>query len=216
MDNHYDEKYFAWQRRLGRLGGLIDTYKFDHYISKNDVVLDFGCGGGYILRNLECKERFGIEINPFAIDDAKKNDIKVYKAIEDLPKSLMFDVIISNHALEHVENPYIILEKLRQRLRKGGKMICVVPIDDWRVQKRFIKDDINQHLYTWNPLLLGNLFTKAGYKVIQTNIISQVWLPFSFMFYKILPRPIYFFFCYIWSILTLNRQLRIIAERDKL
>lgn len=41
--------------------GLIK--KYTGYISKEDVVFDFGCGGGFLLKNIECKKKIGVEIN---------------------------------------------------------------------------------------------------------------------------------------------------------
>jgi cyclopropane fatty-acyl-phospholipid synthase-like methyltransferase len=70
--NHYDSKYYDWQKGMGAFGGWANITKFNDYISPNDDVLDFGCGGGYLLKNLVCKKRVGVEINHFAALDAKK------------------------------------------------------------------------------------------------------------------------------------------------
>lgn len=210
---YYDENYYAWQRRLGELGADIDLWKFDKYIQKKDMVLDFGCGGGFILSKLKCEKKYGIEINSTAVKEAKRQGITIFNTIDDIPKNLKFDYIISHHALEHITNPYETIEKLGQYLKPKGKMIHVVPIDDWRIQRRYTQKDINQHLYTWNPLLLGNLFVKAGYTIERIDILTHAWLPFSKYFYRILPKFLYFFFCRIWSFITLNRQIRIIVSK---
>ena len=39
----------------------------------NDKVLDFGCGGGYMLSTFENTEKFGVELNDIAREKAKKN-----------------------------------------------------------------------------------------------------------------------------------------------
>ena len=46
MKNHYDEKYFDWQRDIGAFGGWANRTKFEAYIAPHDRVLDFGGGGG--------------------------------------------------------------------------------------------------------------------------------------------------------------------------
>ena len=46
---HYDEKYFSWQKLVGQFGGEANKIKFDNFIKENQKVLDFGCGGGYLL-----------------------------------------------------------------------------------------------------------------------------------------------------------------------
>ena len=60
------------QERIGKFGGIINKKKFNKYINKNDSVLDFGCGGGYLLKNIDCLNKHGIEINETAIEIAKK------------------------------------------------------------------------------------------------------------------------------------------------
>jgi len=60
---HYDAVYFEWQKHAGRLGGWANIDKFRDSIEPASRVLDFGCGGGFLLANLACGARFGIEPN---------------------------------------------------------------------------------------------------------------------------------------------------------
>ena len=57
---HYNKDYFDWQKNIGAFGGWANSYKFKNTIKKCDVVLDFGCGGGFLLSNLVCKKKIGI------------------------------------------------------------------------------------------------------------------------------------------------------------
>ena len=61
--SHYDEEYFKYQSEIGRFGGWANLTKFSEYIRPEMKVLDFGCGGGYLLANISCKEKLGIEIS---------------------------------------------------------------------------------------------------------------------------------------------------------
>lgn len=61
---HYDNNYFIWQAPLGEFGGWANQSKFEEYITPDSVVLDFGCGGGFLLKNLVCRKRIGVEVNP--------------------------------------------------------------------------------------------------------------------------------------------------------
>ena len=47
------------------------------------------------------------------------------------------DVIVSNHALEHIEAPIDALRQLRPKVKPDGKLVLVLPIDDWRSQRRW-------------------------------------------------------------------------------
>ena len=65
-DTHYDNKYFDWQSPIGEFGGWANLTKFQPFIRNDFNVIDFGCGGGYLLNNIQCKEKIGIEVNDSA------------------------------------------------------------------------------------------------------------------------------------------------------
>jgi len=73
--NHYDSKYFKYQKIIGEFGGKANIFKFEKYIKNTDNVVDFGCGGGYLLKNLQCKQKIGVEINDAACKTAQENRI---------------------------------------------------------------------------------------------------------------------------------------------
>src|ERR1700690_2672060 len=188
--DYYDASYFAWQSSGGGLSAWLDRWKFEPFVRPADLVLDFGCGGGYLLAALSCRGRYGIEINPTARMEAVRV-IQVYPDIAEVPDDIQFDLVISHHALEHVAAPLEVLQQLGARLRPGGKVVFVVPSEDWRREKRYRIGDINQHLYTWTPLILGNLFARAGYRVDRCELLRHRWLPKSGFFYRRLPAAVF-------------------------
>lgn len=208
---HYDDSYFAWQSSNGQLNANLERWKFTPFVKPTDVVLDFGCGGGYILAGLACRGRYGVEVNPIARIEAERV-LKVYPAVADLPADVAFDLVISHHALEHVDNPLRELEQLRSRLRPGGRMVFVVPSEIWPKQRTYRPGDISQHLYTWTPLSLGNLFTRAGLVVERAELVMHRTLPKSPIVYPLMPDSIYHFLCRICAWVTRTRQIRIVAS----
>ena len=209
--SHYDKDYYKWQIKAGKYCAQQDLWMYEDNIKSNYRVLDFGCGGGFMMQRFHCKEKYGVDINTDARQDAKKNGLKVYEYLDNIPKNVMFDLIISHHALEHVPNPYETLKELKKKLSSGGKIVCLVPIDDWRVEKRYKLHDVNMHLFTWTPQLIGNLFFLSGFKNIQVQIISRAWLPLSRFYYQYIPRSVYNILSWIWSNLIFSRQIRVIA-----
>jgi SAM-dependent methyltransferase len=180
ISDHYlgekGQEYFTWQNQGELQRGRINARKFCHYIRPDDRLLDFGCGSGALLLNLSCKNKIGIEINPAARAEALKAGLEIYESLESItPKSI--DIVISNHALEHVPYPLVILSGLFDCLISGGRLVLCLPFDDWRSQKTFVPVDINHHLYTWSPLNIGNLLLEAGYQVEKTWIYSHAWPP---------------------------------------
>ena len=168
----YNKEYYKWQAPIGEFGGWANLSKFRKYTTGDQDVLDFGCGGGFLLKQLDCKTRTGIEVNPAAREAARQNGSVVYEKTEDVPDN-SFDLIISNHALEHVHHPLGELKLLYQKLRVGGRSVFVVPCET--IYCSYREDDINHHLYTWSPMCLGNLFKEAGFLVVESKPFMHKW-----------------------------------------
>ena len=64
---HYDKKYFDWQKQVGVIGGYLNKFKFESQVKDTDVLMDFGCGGGYLLNNFNNAKKIGFEINKSAL-----------------------------------------------------------------------------------------------------------------------------------------------------
>ena len=126
MKQYYDKKYLSWQKTVGAFGGQANLIKFSEHIRQNDKVIDFGCGGGYLLNSINCREKIGIEVNSSARKLAESNGIKAAASYKAIPNNWA-DVIISNHVLEHTENPLQEIKQLLPKLKRGGKIIFVVP-----------------------------------------------------------------------------------------
>jgi len=212
-ESHYDEKYFEWQSTIGEFGGWANLDKFSNYINQEDVVLDFGCGGGYLLNNIKCSKKIGVEINPYAIKQAESFGVNVYNNIDDIPNEVA-DVIISNSALEHVERPLDILKLLKDKLKIGGKIIFTVPCES--ISYAYVKDDINRHLYTWSPMNLGHLFDEAGFNVIESKAYRHKWFPKAARYGKSMGRPLFNFLCSIYDrVRGYSSQVRLVAIKEK-
>jgi SAM-dependent methyltransferase len=183
-------RYFEYQRDSGLSSAAIDRRSFQRHIEPDQVVVDFGCGGGYMLEALDAEERIGIEVNDVARAEAHARGIRTVGSANELPTEWA-DVVISNHALEHVLHPYSELCELRRILKPGGKLVIRLPLDDWRTQRRYRDDDPNHHLYAWTPLLLGNLLSEAGFTVKECRIVACSWPPFHAQLFRLLPRTLF-------------------------
>lgn len=166
---------------MGEFGGWANLTKFQPYIRPDDQVLDFGCGGGYLLKNLHCKEKAGIDINLAAREEAARNGVVAYATIGEVQDNWA-DVIISNNTLEHCHDPLVILRTLLSKLKSGGKFVLVTSCES--IGYVYDPSDVNQHLYSWSPQCLGNLFSQAGYMIDEVKPYIHKWPPG----YKILAR----------------------------
>ena len=124
VQKNYNYDYFKWYKEIGKFGALINSHRFIKYINSNDAVLDFGCGGGFMLDKINCKIKHGVEINPEAINFCQSKKIYIYENSKLLPKNF-YDVIISNNTLQHCENPFLEINNLYNSLKKNGTIVLI-------------------------------------------------------------------------------------------
>ena len=194
-------------------GGRANSFKFNRSIKPNDTVIDFGCGGGFLLKNLNCSERLGIEVNASAHQQIIENGVRPFlspKALLDERGAECADVIVSNHALEHTLNPLLELKSLLPLLKKGGKVHFVVPCDN--ISYSWKDNDINFHLYSWSPMNLGNLFVEAGFEVIEVNPYIHKWPTLYQKIQKVFGWSVFNLLCRVWGRVKRNwYQVEIVA-----
>jgi len=208
---HYSATYFSFQKRIGQFGARWQFHYFKDFIKSTDTVLEFGCGGGYLLDLINAHKKIGIEVNPVAIAQAKKKGLTIYQDARDMPAAST-DVVISNSALEHVDEPLLELQKLHRALKKNGRIILNVPNErEWLWKPH----DINQHLYTWSQMSLGNLFTRAGFEVISINYSYDRWPPIGYLqLHALVGDTIFRWICNIWGLFDCDIvQLKIVAKK---
>jgi cyclopropane fatty-acyl-phospholipid synthase-like methyltransferase len=58
------DAYFTWQKNGGQKAAIYNRKFFSPFIREDHAVLDFGCGGGYMLQALSCRTKTGVDINP--------------------------------------------------------------------------------------------------------------------------------------------------------
>jgi SAM-dependent methyltransferase len=162
------ERYFAHRNRQNRLSAQwYSALQFKKHIDPHATVLDFGCGTGGILSQIPCRRRIGIEVNESSIIAAQAAGIEVHPSILDVPNASI-DVVMSHHALEHIAQPFQIVSEFLRVLKPGGKLIIVVPCEPGRRRRfRTWHEQLDMHLYSWNPLSLGNLVVACGFSNIE-------------------------------------------------
>lgn len=201
---YYGDDYFAWQRTIGEFGGWANADKFADTVRPTDTVIDFGCGGGFLLKSLRCQERIGIEPNPSARDTVLANGVRHFvspgAALAELGPGVA-DIIVSNHALEHTLNPLQELKDLMPLLKPGGRIHLFVPCDS--IRYRYDPKDVNYHLFSWSPQNLGNLFVEAGYEVQYARSYIHKWPP-GYRHLARLGRPVFNLACRLYG--HLNRK----------
>ncbi|MCM1262525.1 MAG: class I SAM-dependent methyltransferase [Butyrivibrio sp.] len=207
-NQHYDKEYFTWQKKVGEFGGKANLFKFESYIERNMDVLDFGCGGGFLLKQIETDgKKIGVEINPSAREEAEGKGILCYEQISNIDDNSV-DIVVSNHALEHVENPFYYITEFKRVVKTGGKMVLVVPHE----MSRTIKDeDRHKHLYTWTPQNMYNLCKLCGWEVESCESLCNAWMPYYYKIQRVVGWKIFNLLCYLYGKLRRRYQTRVVC-----
>lgn len=171
-NTHYNEKYFSFINDSSMYSSIIDKFKFESEVKSTDKIVDFGCGGGYMLSALEAAEKIGVEVNEVAANAARKRGLNIVPDLKDVPDGWA-DVMISHHALEHVDDPLNVVRTMLTKVKRGGKVVLVTPSETFKM--RYREDDPNFHLFTWSPSNLGNLLKRAGFVQINAAPIHHRW-----------------------------------------
>lgn len=124
-------------------------------LKKEDIILDFGCGGGWLEKKLEDFQIFGYDINP------EKTVIKDYKKIVPT-KIFVLDVF------EHVPEKEIIkIIDGFKKLNKKFDLIVSVPTENWlsrKIRRLVGKSEVPKEHITHH---------KEIEKILKTNFILK-------------------------------------------
>ncbi len=195
-------------------GYRMQSRFYKPWLSKDMRVLDFGCNKGVLtsifseyVGSIE-----GLEVNPYSREGACERGLKVYASLDELPPEPCFDAIVSNHVIEHVPNVIDTLNRLRRRLKPGGRIILMTPIEDIRQRhnQRWNPDDVHRHLYGWTPLLMGNTLLETGFHPVHFEVITH---QFTRKLLFLGDNPVHELCCRLFAWALNRRQLLGVAER---
>tara|TARA_Y100000768_G_C23988997_1_gene690845 strand:+ start:4915 stop:5925 length:1011 start_codon:yes stop_codon:yes gene_type:complete len=162
--------------RVNRFGteriNFIDEFH-DHSLPKR--YLDIGCSTGFTLEAAKKLkwEAEGIELNPSAAKFGKNRGLKIHcAAIEDISFKEKFSAISLFDVLEHLVNPKVIMEKVKNLLNPRGNIFIYVP--NWDSATREILGEENSHfiwpthhLTYFNPRTLKSFLERMGFEILH-------------------------------------------------
>jgi SAM-dependent methyltransferase len=128
----YEERFgqsLAYRHAVWRV--LLDSF-FQRYVRRDDAVLDLGCGYGEFISQVQCGQRYAMDLNP---DAPKRVGKAVACFLQDcssrwpLPDDSL-DVVFTSNFFEHLPNRAALentLVEVHRCLKPGARLIAMGP-----------------------------------------------------------------------------------------
>ena len=198
----FDESYFSNGKVSGK--SLYENYRWlpelsyplakaicsFTKISFEDIVLDFGCARGYLVRALNDLgiKAFGLDVSKYAIancDQIVRKKVKLIKeeSLEDACEKLgtgKVDWIIAKDVFEHIK-PDNLYKKLCEASELGTSIYVLVPLGDFGIYRIADYELDASHIIAENEKWWYDMFESANFIVKefhhQVDGIKELALP---------------------------------------
>jgi len=171
LDNYFKNRYLNDSTRIKSF--QKEKIFLERFINiKRATVCDVGCSTGEFLKYIKWKgPMYGMEINKKAILEAKKNKIKFNKNI--LNQKNFFDVVIFRGTIQHLNNPFIYLEKACNSIKNGGLVFFLATPNINSLHYKFFNDlpalDKHRNFYLPSSISITNIMKIYNFKLIGSE-----------------------------------------------
>jgi len=171
-----EDKHFWFRER-----NQIILWAIKEFFPKNRVLLEIGCGTGYVAsaieKNFPNLQVYGSEI---FIEGLKHASLRLKKEqlfqldARRIPFDNVFDIIGMFDVLEHIDEDEVVLEQVYKALKPKGGIIITVP------QHKFLwskVDDYSYHKRRYSRKELKEKLLKTGFRVNYMNSFVTLLMP---------------------------------------
>ncbi|BAZ09920.1 type 11 methyltransferase [Calothrix sp. NIES-4071] len=174
-----------------------------HFVGKNKRVVDFGCATGYLAQLLKLNGCVvtGVDYNQEAAQEAERYCQEVivadldFTSVTEIFPNQKFDVAIFGDVLEHLRNPWKVLEDTKNILEPDGYIVASIPnIAHGAIRLALLQGKFeytqfgildNTHLRFFTKKTIEDLFETTGYSIkaidrTKLDIFTDVHLVPSF------------------------------------
>jgi len=165
----------TWRKKekVWRLKG--DSMFLGNATQGHNRLLDVGCGKGSFIARMRDQgwEVEGSEVDADAVEYARSSGLSVHLgSLENIhfPDNT-FDVITSNHVIEHVHDPISLIQECLRVLKPGGRLVLATPNIESFGHQYFERDwshlDPPRHLRLFTKETLRECATRAGFRSVD-------------------------------------------------
>ena len=176
-ESQFPGNYFSYKYRnrlVPRLRGAL---------SGKTRVLDFGCGGGFLIPALSkvADEVYGVDFSPTSVELTKERSASIpnfrgaWSPTEALDMGLRFDGILAVEVIEHLSDEQLgqTLDIIKRMLEPGGVIVFTTPNDEDLAASRLYCPECDhvyhrwQHVRSWSANSLSAFLASHGFTGIE-------------------------------------------------
>lgn len=174
--NNYDPHYLSngieQQVFINGVSKARSFHALENIIGKlkeRGVLLDVGCGNGAMLKSasrlLPNWGLYGLDVNNnFESEILGIDNVKGF-FVNKIPKT-KFDLVTLWNVLEHIKDPIIVINNIRDSLKDDGLLLVQVP----DIDRNLFDFSIIDHYNHFKENVLINLFESNGFKVVSNGL----------------------------------------------
>ncbi|MGA7617359.1 MAG: class I SAM-dependent methyltransferase, partial [Thermoanaerobaculia bacterium] len=156
-------------------------------------ILEFGCGEGALAEALKLRQRcrvVGVELDPEAeaaararVDRLIAGDVR--KVVDEVDER--FDWIIGGDILEHLDEPWTFLQRLRRLAAPGGHLLLSLPnVSSWPVVSDLLRGRFDYvymgilcagHLRFFTRRTIEEMLSIAGWQLVELRSQTPILTP---------------------------------------
>jgi len=139
--------------------------------------LDVGCSLGALPAYLAKRgaRAFGIEVSRYAREGQRLFGLKTIaeQPIETYDQQSDFDIVTLSDVLEHLADPMLVLQRVRELMSDDGVLLIGVP-DLFHLHNAVMTFFSNTHASTFSPASITNLLGRCGFSVTRLKLRRSV------------------------------------------
>lgn len=194
----YNRHYYNFSKQLDDRIALSFYYRLATSFVRYGRVLDYGCGTGHLIKRFKKGyEAWAYDISAYALESVNvvaphANICYDFESLRDNT----FDLVISLHVLEHIQNPLESLLGFFKILKKDGILIYAVPnvsgIGQKMKKQQWVGYGDPSHISLYQADKWLCLTESAGFRLLKVGTDGLWDIPYLPIFPKWLQKLIFY------------------------